>query len=144
MAGFVALGNDKYVGTYKSAEANGVENGQFVVLNHTAKTGALANATTGDGDVYFVANEIETVEEQGIDDINFKVANGKYLRLKKPQKGEILVTTKFNGTLAEGATVAVGVTGNVEAVGARTPQTKFVIKEKTTEYGVDTLRLLVI
>lgn len=144
MAGFVALGNDQYLGSYKNAEANGVENGQFVVLNYAAKTGALANATTGDGDVYFVANEIDTVVEQAIDDINFKVANGKYLRLKKPQRGEILVTTKFNGTLAEGAVVAVGVSGNVEAVAARTPATKFVIKEKTTEYGVETLRLQVI
>lgn len=142
MAGFVALGNDQYLGTYKNAEANGVKVGQFVVLNHTAKTGALANATTGDGDVYFVANEIDTVVEQSIDDVNFVVANGKYLRLKKAQKGEILVTTEFTGTLAVGDTVAVGVSGKVEAIGVRTPATKFIVKEKTAEYGQDTLRLL--
>jgi hypothetical protein len=142
MAGFLALGNDLYVGSYKNAETNGVENGQFVVLDHVAKTGSLADATTGDGAVYFVANEIDTVPELGIDDINFKVAKDKYLRLHRPQKGEILVTTKFNGTLAEGAVVAVGVGGNVEAIGTRTPVSKFVVKEKTNEYGVDTLRLL--
>lgn len=144
MAGFVALGNDKFLGSYKSAVTGGVENGQFVVLDHVAKTGVLADATTGDGEVYFVANEVDTVEEHAIDTINFKVAEGKYLRLKAPQAGEILVTTKFNGTLNEGDVVAVGVDGSAEAIGVRTPATKFVVKEKTGEYGVDTLRLLVL
>jgi len=142
MAGFLALGNDQYLGGYNAA-AN-VENGVFVVLNHAAKTGSVANATTGDGDVYFVENEIETIVEQGIDDVNFVVKAGKGLRLHKPQKGEVLVSTKFNGTLAEGDTVAVGVGGAVEAVGARTPQVKFVVKELTTAYGTNAVKLLVL
>lgn len=144
MAGFLALGNDLYVGSYTNAEANGVENGVFVVLNHVAKTGALADATTGDGEVYFVANEIDTVDEQGIDDADFMVKEGKFLRLKKPQAGEVLVTTKFNGALNEGDTVAVGVDGAVEAVGVRTPQVKFAVKEKLSAYGKDAVSLLVL
>ncbi|MED4883901.1 hypothetical protein [Bacillus smithii] len=143
MAGFLALGNDQYL-SYINAEANGVKNGQFVVLDHVAKTASLADATTGDGLVYFVANEIETIDEQGIDDIDYVVKQAKFLRLHLPQKGEILVTTEFNGTLNEGDVVAVGAGGKVEAVGTRTPQIKFVVKEKTNEYGTDTLRLQVI
>lgn len=144
MAGFVALStnNDVYLGSFKNAVVAGVENGVFVVLDHAAKTGALADATTGDGDVYFVANEITTIPEQGINDIDFKVKKDEYLRLSKPQAGTIYVTTKFNGTLAEGAVVAVGVNGQVEAVAARTPKQKFIVHAKTTEYGVETLRLL--
>lgn len=144
MAGFVALStnNDVYLGSFKNAEVNGVENGQWVVLNHVTKTGSLANATTGDGDVYFVSNEITTIPEHGIDDIDFKVKKDEYLRLSKPQGGMIYVTTKFNGSLNEGDVVAVGVGGNVEAVAARTPKQKFTVHAKTTEYGVPTLRLL--
>ncbi|MEQ6355247.1 hypothetical protein ABNX05_11515 [Lysinibacillus sp. M3] len=144
MAGFVALGNDLYIGTYKSAVKNGVENGQWVVLDHKVKTGTLADATTGDKEVYFVVNEVDTVDEQSIDTVDYKVKEGEYLRLKKPQVGEILVATKFNGTLAEGDEVAVGAGGNVEAIGSRTPITKLVVKEKTNEYGEETLRLLVL
>jgi hypothetical protein len=144
MAGFVALGHDQFIGSYKCAEANGIENGTFVVLNHTAKTATLADATTGDGDVYFVQNVIDTIDEQGIDDVNFKVANGKYLRLHQPLPGTIYVTTKFNGTLNEGDIVAVGAGGAVEAVGSRTPKVKFVVKEKTTAYGTDAVKIMVL
>lgn len=144
MAGFVALGNDLYIGTYKCAVENGVENGQWVVLDHKTKTGTLADPTTGDKEVYFVVNEVDTVDEQAIDTMDYKVKKDKYLRLKKPQAGEILVTTKFNGALAEGDEVAVGADGNIEAVGSRTPATKLVVKEKTNEYGEETLRLMVL
>lgn len=144
MAGFVSLGHDQFIGSYKCAEANGIENGTFVVLNHAAKTATLADATTGDGDVYFVQNVIDTIDEQGIDDVDFKVAEGKYLRLHKPLPGTIYVTTKFNGTLNEGDVVAVGANGAVEAVGERTPQVKFVVKEKTTAYGTDAVKIMVL
>jgi hypothetical protein len=144
MAGFVALGHEKYLGTYKCAEANGIENGTFVVLDHVNQTATLADATTGDGDVYFVQNLIETIDEQFIDDIDFKVAQGKYLRLHKPLPGTVYVTTKFNGTLNQGDIVAVGAGGAVEAIGSRTPQVKFVVKEKTTAYGTDAVKIMVL
>lgn len=144
MAGFVSLGNQLYLGTYKCAEVNGIENGTFVVLDHVNQTATLANGTTGDGDVYFVQNVIETIDEQGIDDVDFKVAEGKYLRLHKPLPGTIYVTTKFNGTLNQGDTVAVGANGAVEAIGTRTPKVKFVVKEKTTAYGTDAVKIMVI
>lgn len=144
MAGFVALStnNDVYLGTYKSEEAGGIENGQWVSLDHVKKTGKLATASTGDGDVYFVENENTDVPEHAIATVDFKVKKDEYLRLSKPQAGTIYVTTNFNGTLAEGDVVAVGANGQVAAVGSRTPEIKFVVKQKTTEFGKPALRLL--
>lgn len=144
MAGFVSLGHENFLGTYKCAETNGIENGTFVVLDHVNKTARLGDSTTGDGDVYFVQNVIDTVDEQNIDDINFKVVNGKYLRLHKPLSGTVYVTTKFNGTLNVGDTVAVGAGGAVEEIGTRTPKVKFVITEKTTAYGTDAVKIMAI
>ena len=144
MAGFVALAtnNDVYIGTFKNGEVNGVENGQFVTVNHATGVATLADVAKGDKEVYFVSNEIDTIPEQGIDDTDYKVKKDTYLRLNAPLAGTVYVTTKFNGTLNVGDKVAVGVGGNVEAIGARTPKVAFVVKEKTTEFGKDAVRLL--
>jgi len=142
MAGFIAMSNDLYEGTLKLSEINGVENGVFVVPNYATGVAALADATTGDGDVRFVSNEIDTILEDGIDDVNFVVANGEYLRLKTPQKGEILVTTNYNGVLAVGDVVAVGIDGAVETIGTRTPDVKFAVKELTTAYGTAAVKIV--
>lgn len=144
MAGFVALStnNDVYIGTFKNGEVNGVENGQFVTVNHATGVATLADVASGDKEVYFVANEIDTIPEQGIDDTDFKVKKDKPLRLNVPQAGTVYVTTKFNGSLNVGDKVAVGVSGNVEAIGERTPKVVFSVKEKTTEYGKNAVRLL--
>lgn len=143
MAGFLALGNDKYLGTYTLDVAAGVKPGVFVTVNHATKKAVLADATTGDGEVYFVANEIDTVDEQAIDDVNFLVKNGKFLRLHRALPGEVLVTTEFTGTLADGDTVAVGAAGKVVAIGSRTPNTKFSVT-KTTAYGQEAVSLTVL
>ena len=144
MAGFLALGNDLYVGTLKLNHEAGVENGVFVAPNFANGTATLANATTGDKEVLFVVNEIETIMEDGIDDVDYVVKHGKYLRAHVPQTGEVLVTTKFNGTLVEGDVVAVGVGGAVEKVGTRTPKVKFAVKEKLTAYGKEAVSLIVL
>lgn len=138
MAGFLALAvSDTYIGTYKSTQE--VENGSFVEFNHQNKTGTLAQA--GATDVYFVVNEIDDVDEEGIDTIDFRVKEGEYLRAHKPQSGEILVTTVFDGDLVEGDTV--GITGDGK-VGKVESEALFVVKELTGEYGVPTVRLLVL
>lgn len=144
MAGFLALGNDRYEGVYTSAEDNGIENGQFVVKDVAAKTATLADATTGDGDVHFVVNENDTVVEEAISDADFRIKKGEFLRFHKPVEGEMLVTTNYNGNLAEGDEVAVGADGQVEAIGARTPKTKFVVKELLSAYGKQAIKLEVL
>lgn len=144
MAGFLALGNDRYEGVYTSAEDNGIENGQFVVKDVAAKTATLADATTGDGDVHFVVNENDTVVEEAISDADFRIKKGEFLRFHKPVEGEMLVTTNYNGNLAEGDEVAVGANGQVEAIGARTPKTKFVVKELLSAYGKQAIKLEVL
>jgi co-chaperonin GroES (HSP10) len=144
MAGFIALGNNQYLGTLKNTTAN-LENGMFVVADFTAGTAAVpASASAADDDVWFVVNEIETISEQGIDDVDYKIAVDKFLRLHYPQKGEVLVTTNYKGTPVKGDVLAVGDGGTVEAVGTRTPKIKFVVDEVTTAYGTTALKLVVL
>lgn len=137
MAGFIALAvSDTYIGTYTASEE--VENGNFVELDHKEKTGALAGASATE--VYFIYNENTNIPEYGIDDIDFKVKKGEFLRAHRPQAGEILVTTCIEGDLVEGDSVDIvdgGKVGKVE--GGR-----FVVKELTNEFSVPTVRLLVV
>lgn len=140
MAGFLALAvSDTYIGTYRSTEE--VQNGAFVELDHTAKTGSLA--TAGATDVYFVANELDYIEEDALDTIDFRVNKDEFLRAHKPQAGEILVTTVIADGLVEGDKVTIGAGGTVEKP-ATAGGELFVVKELTGEYGVDTARLLVL
>lgn len=145
MAGFIALSvSDTYVGTLKNATVN-LENGLFVTANFTAGTAAaVADNTAGDGDVWFVVNEITNIPEQGINDVDFKIATDKYLRIHYPQKGEVLVTTKYAGSPVKGDILAVGAGGDVEAIGVRTPKVKFVVDEVTTAFGATALKLVVL
>lgn len=144
MAGFLALGNDQYIGELTNNTAN-LENGMFVTADFVNGNAAVPAAdANADGDVYFVVNEITTIPEDRINDIDFKLATGKYLRLHYPQKGEILVTTNYKGTPVKGDVLAVGDGGTVEAVAARTPKIKFSVKQVTTAFGATALELVVL
>lgn len=129
MAGFVALGSNKYLGSFKATEE--VENGQFVVVDYAAGTGSLG---TGE---YFVQNINTNIPEYGIDDVDFKVKEGEFLRLYVAQTGDVLVTTKFTGTLAKGDKVEIGADGNAVAGAGG-----FVVKDLTTAYGKEAVSLL--
>jgi len=136
MAGFLVLGNDQYIGTYKASEE--VENGAFVELDHKEKTGKLAGA--GATEVYFVANEDDNAPEFGISTLDFRVKEGVFLRAHRPQIGDILATTVIEGDLVEGEGADVVAGGKVGASAGG----QFVVKELTNEYGVTTARLLVV
>lgn len=147
MAGFLALGNDQYIGHIKANEDNGIENGTFVTVDFANGVAAYpADDTAADAQVYFVENDIDTVVEEAIDDDAYVVKKGKYLRLKVPQKGEVFVTTKFTGatTPAVDDIVAVGGGGSLKAIGTRTPAVKFVVLEQTTAYGAAALKVMVL
>ena len=137
MAGFVSLGTNQYIGTFKNGEDKGVENGVFVTVDYA--TGEAKLATADATDVYFVANEIDTIKEHGIDDVDYKTEAGKFLRLYKAVAGNILVTTAAEG-LEVGDEVSIGANG--QAVKKSLAEASFVVKEKTSEYGQDTYRLL--
>lgn len=141
MAGFLALGNDQYIGNLKLNAVDGVENGAFVTANFATGEASVPTGAA-DGDVFFVENEITTIIEDGIDDGDFKVKNGEYVRLHLPQAGEVLVTTKFATGLAKGDVVAVGAGGVVEAVGTRTPKHSFTVKEFTQATGQEAVKLI--
>lgn len=129
MAGFVAVGNEKYLGSFKATEE--VENGQFVTVDYANGTGSL-----GEGD-YFVQNVNTNIPEYGIDDADFAIKKDEYLRLYVAQAGDILVTTKFTGDLEKGDTVKVGADGNVVKGDGG-----FVVKDATTAFGKDAVSLL--
>ena len=138
MAGFLALAiSDTYIGTYTASQE--VENGAFVEFDHNTKTGSLAGE--GATDVYFVVNEIDVPESQGINTIDYRIAEGEFLRAHKPQSGEILATTVIEDGLVEGDTVGIVGDGKVGKVAENAP---YVVQEITGEYGIPTARLLVL
>lgn len=136
MAGFLALGNDKYIGTYTATQK--MENGAFVEFKHDDKTATLA--ALGATDVYFISNEVDVAEAAGINTLDFRVEAGEFVRAHKPQAGEILVTTVMEDGLAEGD--MVGITGDGKV--GKTEEALFTVHEVTGEYGVPTARLLVL
>lgn len=139
MAGFIALGNDRFIGTYSATEE--VENGAFVELDHKAQTGKLAGE--GVEETYFVYNENTNIPEFGIDDIDFVVKEGEFLRVHRPLAGEILVTTCIEGDLGEGDLADV-VAGGKVGKPTEGDGTQFAVKEITNEFGVPTARLVVL
>lgn len=141
MAGFVSLGDGIYDGTVVCGEADGVQNGHFVKVTvvNGVRTGKLvADDTEGDGDVYFVENELDIVPEQMINDIDFVVKNGKYLRLYYPERGEEIKTTMVSQAFVVGDVAAVGTGGVLEPIGTRTPKFKFEVVDVTNELSVAT------
>lgn len=142
MAGFIALGNHDYIATLKLATGEAaIENGMFVAPNWSAGTAATPNANTVIP--YFVENVIDTVDEEQINDLDFTISAGKYLRIKRLLPGEIFVTTKVVGTPAVGDTVDVGTTGKITATSGSPAQT-FQVIEKPTLWGVTAYKCVVL
>lgn len=137
MAGFVKIGNHEYLGTVKLADSvtAGVENGSFVTVSFALGTAIPCAANTGV--VYFVENEIDTIEEEYLNgnNLDYVVKAGKYLKLKKLLPGNVFVTTKVTGTAPViGDVVDVGTTGFITKT-AGTPGQTFTVIEVPTLWG---------
>lgn len=144
MAGFIALGGDKWIGTL-ALSGGDLENGAFVKPNYATGVATIpASNADGDGDVLFVENENDNIYEDLIDTANFKVKAGKQLKAHVPQKGEIFVTTMFVGTPANGAVLAVATNGKLDAIGVRTPKFSFSVKDNAVTYmGLPAIKVIV-
>jgi hypothetical protein len=141
MAGFVVKGNNEYIGTVKLATgSDAMHNGQFVNVNWTAGT---ASTPTNTDFVYFVENVIDTVDEQQIDDLDFTITAGNYLRIKALLAGEIFITDKAVSTPAVGAIVDVGTTGKITATSG-SPVQKYQVIEKPTMWGTTVYKCVVL
>lgn len=142
MAGFIAKGNNEYIGTLKLATGEAdIYNGMFVsAVSWSAGTAATPNANTQVA--YFVENVIDTVDEQQINDLNFVITAGQYIRMKKLLPGEIFVTTKVVGTPSVGDTLDVGTTGKITATSGSPNQT-FTVIEKPTLWGTTAYKCVV-
>lgn len=145
MAGFLSIGNDQYIGTLTLNTAGGVAVGAFVQPLYATGTCIVPTSTAeGDGDVLFVQNEIDTVFEDMKDDSDYLVKNGKFVKGHVPQKGDIMVTTNYTGTPANGAIMAVGVGGGLVAIGARTPKFSFTVRDNADSfYGLPAIKVVV-
>lgn len=141
MAGFVSKGNHLYEFEFKLAVGHAdIDNGMFVALNYTDKTCATPTANTVLA--YFVENVIDTVDEEQIDDINFKISAGSYVRCKRLVQGEEFITTKVSGTApAVNDIVDVGTTGCITKTSGSPAQT-FQVVEKPTLFGVTAYRCI--
>ena len=136
MAGFVKIGNHEYLGTVKlnATVTAGVENGTFVTVDFATSLAVPCAANTGA--VWFVENEIDTVEEEYMNgnNLDFVVKAGKYLKIKKLLPGEVFVTTKVAGTPLVGAVLDVSTTGILAAT-TLTPLQSFTVIDKPVLWG---------
>jgi len=146
MAFLLNNGNDQYVGILTLTDATS-KPGMAVNPDFSAGTATLcATDDAADGDIYIIANENDNAAEQMIDDLDFAVTVGKYLKLHKPVDGEIITTDQFKGVIGDFAVddiVAYGNAGTLEAIGARTPKKAFTVIEKPTLWGVSNLKVRV-
>jgi hypothetical protein len=142
MAGFIAIGNNKYIGTVKLATgAADIQNGQFAEINWADAT--ASTPTTNANIAYFVENVIDTVDEQQINDLDFVVVAGSYLRLKRLHAGEIFVTDQVDGTVNVDSIVDVGTLGKIKATSGSPNQT-FRCIEKPTVWGKTVYKCIVL
>ncbi|MGE5438091.1 MAG: hypothetical protein ACM3O3_12835 [Syntrophothermus sp.] len=141
MAGFVAKGNNEYIATVKlAAGADAMHNGQFVNVNWTNST---ASTPVNTDVVYFVENVIDTVDEEQINDVNFTITAGNYLRIKKLLPGEMFITNKATGTPVVGDIVDVGTTGKITATSG-SPVQKYQVIEKPTMWNETVYKCIVL
>lgn len=136
-----------YVGTLKSVAS--IANGVFVTPNWTAGTAAaVVDDNAGDAaGLMMVYNVNDKIDQELVADSAFTVASGKYLRLKPYQVGDIFTTDQFKGTYASITTdsvFAVGEGGTIEDVASRTPRFSVKVIEKTTLYGANALKCIVV
>lgn len=130
MAGFIAKGNNEYIATVKlNTGETAIENGMFVAVDWATSMASTPSANTVIP--YFVENVIDTVDEELIDDLDFTVSAGNYIRIKRLLAGEIFVTDKVTGTPAVGDIVDISTTGKITATSGSPLQTFQVIEKPT-------------
>jgi hypothetical protein len=139
--------DNNYIGHLKSVAA--IANGTFVTPNYAAGTAAaVVDDTAGDAaGLLFVYNVNDKIDQELVADSAFVVGSGKYLRLKAFKVGEIFTTDQFKGTygsITADSIFAIGDGGTLEAVAARTPKITVKVIEKTTLYGANALKFIVV
>jgi hypothetical protein len=142
MAGFVAIGNNQYIGTLKLITgASDLENGMFAApVSWT--NGTCSTPTANTVVPYFVVNEIDTVAGEITSDLTYKISAGDYVKMKKLLPGETFVTTKTAAAHSVGDTVDCGTTGVITA-STGSPKQTYTVIEKPTLWGVTAYKCIV-
>lgn len=141
--------SEVYFGHLKLGGASALKPGVVVVPDHSAGTAAApADDTAADAKgLVLVCNYDSYADTDRTNSKDFTVAVGEYLRLKALQIGDIFTTDQFKGTYGDlnvDDIFAPGDAGTFEAIAARTPAVKVQIIEKTTIYGENALKFIVI
>jgi len=136
-----------YIGNLKATAT--VTNGAFVAPNYGAGTAVVpVDDTAADGYGLLLAYAQNTkIEEEAVADSATAVVSGEYLRLKALKVGDTFTTDQFKGTYGSinvDDIFAVGDAGTIEAIASRTPVLRFRVVEKTTIYGANALKVIVI
>ncbi|TVY09963.1 hypothetical protein [Paenibacillus cremeus] len=147
MAAVINIGDNDYIGTLKAVAS--IANGVFVKADYAAGT-AAATASTAEGDaagLLFVNNVNINIDQQTVGDDTFAVANGEYLRLKALETGDIFTTDQFVpaiGSINVNDVLAAAAAGKLDAIGARTPKLSVKVIEKTTLFGNNAIKCVVL
>jgi len=140
MAGFVTIGNNKYIGTCTLLTgAQDLQNGTFVAVDWSASTAATPVASSEIA--YFAENVIDTVEEEQINDVDYVVTAGNYVRIKRMVSGEVFVTDQATTELSIGDIVDVGTTGVITATKG-SPEQTFQVIDTPTLWGATAYKCL--
>lgn len=146
MAGFVAKGNNIYDGSATVATGGTIKNGHFVALTiaSAGNTVALCGATPT-AVPYFVASEIDAVEEDAVADKDVVYTAGKYVKIKKLLPGEEFVVDSalVAGSPAVGD-VCLALSGKATKKGSETPLQSFELKSTYTQGAMTMYHFLVI
>lgn len=139
MAGYVKqLVGEYYEGGFKLSGSTAIKQGGFVTPDYSDSEFDIPS-DDAKGKIYFVANEIDWLVPHNVDDADFEVDGGDYVKAKPVIDGEMYVTDMFGSTYADISvddTMGVGADGKLYLIDDLTAsdftafQTVFVVKEK--------------
>lgn len=125
-----------------------IKPGQFVTVDYENKTAsAVASTPTGGEPVKLVLQRNNTIDQQAVADSDVVYKKDEFLPLRTPQLGDVITTDQFTGnyeTIKMGDKFVIGADGKVETGVPEVGSLGFSVKDKTTLFGNNALKLEVV
>lgn len=119
--------------------------GQFVIVNYENKTATVVASTpTGGEPAKLVLQRNNTIDQQAVADSDVVYKKDEFLPLRTPQLGDVFTTDQFSGdyeTIKNGDKFVLGSDGEVKTGTPETGSLGFAVKDKTTLFGNNALKL---